>query len=56
MKKLTQKREDVTKVRKRLETAKADITTNARDLLKQLSDKHDQAKQRIKKVQWMCWW
>ena len=46
MKKLTQKREHVTKVKKKLEITKVDITTDT-DLLKQLSDKHDQAKQRI---------
>ena len=51
MKKLTQKRENVTEVKKRLETTKADITTNTRDLLKQLSDKHDQAKQWIEEVE-----
>ena len=51
MMKLTQKREDVTKVKKRLETAKA--YTNTGDLLKQLSDKHDHAKQRIEEVQWI---
>ena len=50
MKKLTQKREDVTEVKKRLETAKA--YTNTRDLLQQLSDKYDHAKRRIEEVQW----
>ena len=46
MKKSTQKREHITKVKKKLEITKVDITTDT-DLLKQLLDKHGQAKQRI---------
>ena len=42
MKRLTQKREDVTNAKKKLETAKDDILTNTNDLLKQLSDKAQQ--------------
>ena len=49
MKNLTEKREDVTKVKKRLETAKA--YTNTGDLLKQLLDTYDHAKQRTEEVQ-----